>query len=224
MSSDDISIRLRQYLELKGWTAKDFERNTGLGNGTCASIGNNTRKTTFDRISKSGIDLNVDWLITGNGQMLKNDDLIDKPIVEEHNANIDRFIVPLLPVEALANPFAESFNNAVYLRDCGKVLSPVANAELAIPVSGDSMEPEFQDGSIVYIKRINEAAFIPWGSPVILDTENGAFIKDVFPCEDDKSCIEARSKNPKYPPMIIPKASIYGMYRILNTTKFFVTR
>ena len=85
------------------------------------------------------------------------------------------------------------------------------------------MEPKFQDGMIVFLKRINELAFIPWGNTLVLDTENGAFIKNVFPCKEDESMIEARSINPLYPTMCIPKSSIFGMYRVLNATKFFTT-
>lgn len=76
---------------------------------------------------------------------------------------------------------------------------------------------------VVFLKKINDAAFIPWGNTLVLDTENGAFIKDVFPVKDNESLIEARSLNTIYPPLIIPKSSIYGMYRVLNATKFFTT-
>lgn len=85
------------------------------------------------------------------------------------------------------------------------------------------MEPKFHDGMIVFLKKINDAAFIPWGNTLVLDTENGAFIKDIYPVQGNDDIIEARSLNPLYPPLVIPKLSIYGMYRVLNATKFFTT-
>lgn len=85
------------------------------------------------------------------------------------------------------------------------------------------MEPKFHDGMVVFLKKINDAAFIPWGNTMVLDTENGAFIKDVYPIAEDDSVIEARSLNPLYPPLLIPKTSIYGIYRVLNAIKFFTT-
>ena len=71
MKESTVSSRLREYLTFKSWTAKDFERITGLGNGTAARIGEATRKTTFVRISNSDVDLNIKWLLTGEGEMLK---------------------------------------------------------------------------------------------------------------------------------------------------------
>lgn len=68
---DAIANRLQEYLKHKNMTAKEFEYITGLGNGTCARITDKTRKTTFDRISKSKIDLNINWLLTGEGEMLR---------------------------------------------------------------------------------------------------------------------------------------------------------
>lgn len=84
------------------------------------------------------------------------------------------------------------------------------------------MKPKFHDGTILFIKKINDAAFIPWGNVMVLDTENGAFVKEIYP-GDNEDTIEARSINPQYPPMQIPKNSIYEMYRVLNATKFFTT-
>lgn len=194
-------------------------------------------KKTIDKILAGFPEINRTWLLTGEGDMLLGAPLID-PTDHDHQYIIDEIgapdpvqlgalrdrglFIPLLPVEALATPFDKFIATPVNIRECKRILAPVPGAELAIPISGDSMEPDFHDGSIVYIKRINDAAFIPWGNPMILDTENGAFLKCVYPCDNDEY-IEARSINPKYPPMRIPKNAIFGIYRVLNSTKFFTT-
>ncbi|MCM1356468.1 MAG: hypothetical protein NC212_08705 [Staphylococcus sp.] len=175
-------------------------------------------------------DVNESWLLTGEGEMLKDSpnykiDEIEIPTKEELEAlsRMKVHVVPLIPTEALANSLSEYLGPGVRKIDCQNIVSPVPGAEFAITISGDSMEPKFHDGMVVFLKRINDAAFIPWGNTLVLDTENGAFIKNVFPCEDDRESIEARSINPLYPTMVIPKSSIYGMYRVLNATKFFTT-
>lgn len=166
----------------------------------------------------------------GEGRMLKGDspykiDEIEIPTKEELEtlSKMKVHVVPLIPTAALANSLSEYLGPGIKRIDCQNIVSPAPGAEFAITISGDSMEPKFHDGMVVFLKRINEAAFIPWGNTLVLDTENGAFIKNIFPCTGDGESIEARSINPLYPVMIIPKSSIFGMYRVLNATKFFTT-
>lgn len=221
-----LQERLIKYLECKSLTFRDFERICDLSNGTAARLRETTRKSTLDRIANR-CDLNIDWLLTGEGEMLKPNfkvDEIEIPTKEELKQVMAKgYWVPLIPTEALANSLAEYIGPGVRRTDCQNIISPVPGAEFAITISGDSMEPKFHDGMVVFLKKINDAAFIPWGNTLVLDTENGAFIKDVFPVKDNESLIEARSLNTIYPPLIIPKSSIYGMYRVLNATKFFTT-
>ena len=163
-------------------------------------------------------DLNRDWLLFGEGEML----------LEEEEAEIDdSYLVPLLPVKAFAGNL-QSWASGVELRNCEKVVSPVKGVDFAIRISGNSMEPEFQNGSILYIKRINGRAFIPWGNPMVIDTENGVVVKAVYPSEqnagyDSGGYIIAKSYNPAYPPFKIPVESIYSLYRILSSTKQYST-
>jgi len=83
-----------------------------------------------------------------------------------------------------------------------------------MPVSGDSMAPEYPSGAQILIKRINESAFIDWGRVYVLDTCNGVVIKRVFPT-DDPNILECRSINPEYPPFKVATEDIYGVYRVL---------
>lgn len=158
--------------------------------------------------SAFGNIFDLDWLMTGKGSMLRDED-------SERPEDMDSNVIPLLPVEAVAgslNLWAQS----VELRDCKKIISPIPGADFAIQISGDSMEPELQNGSYVYIKRINERAFIPWGNTMVVDTENGVVVKKLFPIEGSDAAILAKSTNPAYPPFRIPTDSIIGIYRVLG--------
>ena len=85
------------------------------------------------------------------------------------------------------------------------------------------MEPKFPDGTTILIKKINEKAFIPWGNPLVIDSENGVVVKNVYPVKNDNSVIEARSLNPAYPPYEIPRDCVYGLYRILGSIQLYGT-
>lgn len=163
-----------------------------------------------EKIQKRWPEVSRGWLMSGEGEMLRSS-------IHDEICYAGR--VPLLPVSAFAGPIKNFVNNSVLMQDCETVFSPSPGAELAITVSGDSMEPMLHDGTIVFVKRINERAFIPWGQTMVIDTENGAFIKDIFPGDDDT--IVARSKNARYPDMRIPYESIYGIYRVVNAVRSF---
>lgn len=167
-----------------------------------------------NKIHKRWPEISRGWLMSGEGDMILGNPGYEPELVA---TNISR--VPLLPVSAFAGPIKNFVSDGITAGGCETILSPSPGAELAIPVSGDSMEPVLHDGTIIFVKRINDRAFIPWGQTMVIDTENGAFVKDLFPGDEDT--IIARSKNPRYPDMHIPHASIYGIYRVVNAIRSF---
>lgn len=207
--------RLKKYLKAKSLTYKDFESICGLSNGTAARLRPTTRESTFDRIANS-CDLNIKWLLSGEGSMIDSNKAIGSQTENER-------YVPLIPASAFAGNVKGFAPDSISLERCDKIISPLPGVEMAIPITGDSMEPDYPDGAIAYIKRINEKAFIPWGHTVMLDTENGAFIKRIYPDNEDQEYIWAKSINPNYPPIHIPVDSIYRIFRVLGTSKFFTT-
>ena len=159
-------------------------------------------------------DLNSDWLLTGEGEMLKSkNDPCDKD--GSGNEDIEIEHVRLLPLFAHGGSLSD-FTVSVKDCDCEKVVSPVKGADFAIQVTGDSMAPEYPSGSVILIKKINESAFIEWGKAYVLDTENGSVVKKVVP-SDKEGCIRCVSINPdpSFAPFDVPLRSVFGIYRVL---------
>lgn len=61
-----------QYISYKRMTVQMFELKTGISNGAVAKMGDNTRRSTLDKISNKFPDLNRTWLLTGEGEMLND--------------------------------------------------------------------------------------------------------------------------------------------------------
>lgn len=101
-------------------------------------------------------------------------------------------------------------------QDCEKVVSPIKDVDLAVQVSGDSMAPEYPNGSRVFIKKINEQAFIEWGKAYVLDTCNGTVIKLLVP-SDKEGYVRCLSINPDpiFAPFDIALKDIFGIYKVL---------
>ena len=120
--------------------------------------------------------------------------------------------IPVIPTGARAGTLGD-FAEGVQEYDCERMISPIKGADFAIQVTGESMSPEYPNGSHIIIKKIS-AEFISWGNVFCLDTNDGAIIKQVYPTDDD-SIIECRSLNPAYPPFKVKKDLINGWYRVL---------
>lgn len=200
-------IQLRTYL---GLSSKGFATKAGIDPSNYSSI--ETGKRSFgDRVMRdicNAFDVNIDWLRSGQGDMLKS------PANSNTIANL-LCEVPLLPISAQGgslNDFVVSVKDS----DCEKVISPIKGAEYAMPVAGDSMSPEYPSGSQILIKRINERAFIDWGKVYVLDTCNGTVIKKLMPpTSDDKNLVRCVSINQDYPPFEVNLCDVYGVYKVL---------
>lgn len=216
-----IKHRLQEYLNVKGLSVREFERMCGISNGLAMRISKSTHPKTIYKITHS-CDLNTEWLLTGEGDMLKEGVSVGGDDTDSDDPR-DENMVPLLPASAFAGSIEGFAPDSISLKQCEMITTPTPGAEIAIPITGDSMEPDYPDGSIAYIRRINETAFIPWGHTVVLDTENGAFIKRIYPDNEDTEYVWAKSINPDYPPMHIPKESIFRIFRVLATSRIFTT-
>ncbi len=219
---ETMKQRLITLLKAKHMTQTEFARHLGVTPTYIGAMRKGMPKERLKIVFDMFPDVNRDWLLYGEGEMFLPDD--------ENTPDLSKgYVVPMLPVEAFAGNL-QLWSQGVQLKDCEKVVSPVPGVDFGIRVSGNSMEPEFQNGSVLFIKRINEKAFIPWGNPMVIDTENGVVVKVVYPVNEegarpDRDCrfIEARSYNPAYPPFLIPTESIYGLYRIITGIRQYST-
>ena len=73
MAISDINQRLTEFINAVGTTKKEFERNANLSNGFVDKAGNSIRKDKLDKILFAYPSLNRDWLVYGEGEMLKSE-------------------------------------------------------------------------------------------------------------------------------------------------------
>jgi len=76
--------RIKYYLDYKGIKVSAFEKEVGMSNGSFASQLKNNKTIGVDKLEnilKRFADLNPEWILTGNGDMLKLDVLTDEKAV-----------------------------------------------------------------------------------------------------------------------------------------------
>lgn len=210
-----IKQRLTEYCAFKNIAVYKFESLAKLSNGYFNQVKKRPSLDKLDKIKEAFPDLNIDWLLTGEGEMLNSiHNTAPRDVSNSNNINI----VPLLPVSARGGSLGD-FVSSVKPEDCEKIISPINGVDFAMPVYGDSMEPEYPNGSTVLIKKINERAFIVWGQTYVLDTCNGSVIKRILPGPDENS-VTCVSLNSEYPPFVVRFEDMFGMYRVLMVLSF----
>ena len=182
--------------------------------------------------------LNADWLLTGEGEMLKTstsgaDEAScpeekerktkksgEKQRKSEKNSECSSRIqklpegsmvgIPLIPTSAMAGAFTSDVSIMEY--ECEHYIIPdFKGADFLIRVKGDSMQPTYYSGDLVACQKIPmNNIFFQWNKTYVLDTNQGPIIKRVLPGKDDDHiCIV--SDNEKYPPFELAKSYLHAI-------------
>lgn len=198
-----MNFDLRRFRKDNGLSQKDLASILGIGQSFISQI-----ETGKDSMPEEYYDL----LIGKYGELgkylsCKQEDLSDKIPVAH--------LVPLLPLYAQGGPLND-FVASIRATDCEKVISPIAGADFAITITGDSMAPEYPSGSRILIKRIDEKAFIEWGRVYVLDTMNGTIVKEVRKGNsDDEVMCYSLNPDPKFQPFAVKFSNIFGFYKVM---------
>lgn len=204
-----VQERLMEFLKYKRLSKLAFANSIGRSpsyvTNIVYSIGNESKKI----ISETYPELNMNWVLNGVGEMLNEASTMGN---DSTNIPMPNHI-PVVPIAAQAGRLTD-FTMSVSENDCEKMVSPINGADLVIPVTGDSMSPEYPNGSKVIVSKVNHKAFIDWGRTYVLDTCNGIVIKNVYPGESNET-VKCVSINPNFPSFEINTDDIYGWYRVL---------
>lgn len=195
--------RAKEVARHEGMSLVKFQEVLGLSNAHFYNTQKLSRKVTRV-IEEKFPHIDTFWLSTGEGCMLKG---------QVPKAQTDGYIVPLLPVAAQGQ-ISDDIQTLTEGFECEKILSPIKDVTLAVTINGDSMSPEYPNGSKVFVQRIDNNSFIEWGCAYLLDTINGVVIKNVVPVPDNDEQIICRSVNPNFSEFRIRVSDIRGWYRV----------
>lgn len=164
--------------------------------------------------------INCEWLLTGEGDMLKSpstpsspstpiDELPTEPA--HHVPENSKEGIPLIPLSAMAGAFTGD-DNGVMEYECERYVIPAfKGADFLMPVKGDSMQPTYYSGDLVACQRVPlNDLFFQWNKTYVLDTAQGPLIKRIRRGSDEQHVLIV-SDNPEYEPFELSKDQFHGV-------------
>ena len=215
----DLKDRIIEYCKYKNIGIANFAAQAGLPNDFFNDIQTEIHISKIKKILYYHSDLNRNWLLTGEGDMLNNNEqtfAIQNTTNEPAKNDLSDYETWLLPQTAHGGSLTNIPADGMFLQNCEKIVSPIKGVDFAISVYGESMSPEYPSGSRVLIKKINHNAYIDWGKAYVIDTCNGVILKEVLKCQQE-GFITCHSINPdpKFADFDLSLNDVYGIYRVL---------
>ena len=205
-----IKERILKFADTLDISKREFYKKTGISRGTLESSTGITEETLAKFIATFK-ELSLEWILTGEGPMLRSD------LPAAHPATEPGAGIPLIPINAMAGAFTDS--QVVLELECERYVVPVfKEAEFLITVKGSSMIPKYNSGDIVACKRMPLDTFFQWNKVYVLDTEQGPLIKRVKKGTTDET-LTIFSDNPKYEPFELPRTKIYHIALVVGVIR-----
>ncbi len=207
-----IKDRVLEFIKAEEISVKRFETRASLSNWAVSKMGDNTRRKILDKIVSAYPQLNMNWLLTGEGEMLSKNE--PKPEISYTDG------VPYYDemfecgFNELVAPNSESPEYLIKMPGYEK-------ATLWCNASGASMEPEISNGDIIAMRRIEDFSFLPYGDIYAFITSNGMRTIKRLGRSSDPTCYRLIPTNKEYDEQDIPKSMIQIVYRVLGAMKAF---
>lgn len=220
-----IKQNILRYLAQKGVSAYEFYKESGVTRGILQQ-NNGISEDNIARFLAYAPDVNIEWLLTGEGPMLSHPTTPTPPTQPTTpttpTSHPSTSGIPLIPLDAVAGFPAES-GGGVRLEDCERYVIPEfenKGANFLIRVSGDSMVPLYYSGDLLACRKITDIRFFQWGTVYVLETSQGVLVKRVQESIDHADSILCVSENSSvHHPFLLPRDDIRSLSIIVGLVR-----
>lgn len=220
-----VKERLKLYLKQKKINASEFGRTIGVSNAYISSIVQSIPPDKLQRITLNYPDLNTGWLLTGDGEMLKNSALKS----DAREKEINEFVhVPMVPVRAKAG-YLIGYGDQEYV-DTLPTIPVITDRTFhgkyrCFEVEGDSMDDGSRDAlcdrDVVLCREIRRDLWQyklhinDWDFVIV--HKEGILIKRIVEHNVDRGTITCHSLNPMFgPDFTVNLLDVYELYNVLK--------
>ena len=204
MGKNQTLEQLRNYL---GLTKKDFSKALGITQNAYTNYiqGKRDIPTSLAYKIKQLYDINLDWLLTGKGEMIKSTKDISDCSKDKNIIYIDKLSLQAGAGAGIYNFEVETIEKVPIPLSLFKTPQNPDHLKI-IQVSGDSMEPTLKDGDYVIINTAQKSAN---DGIYALIYDNSVIIKRVQFCLNGN--IKIISDNPKYDSFTFTKEELQDL-------------
>lgn len=214
-----VKERLSAYLDYKKVNKSEFGRRIGVSNAFVSSIRKSIQPDKILAIKLNFPDLNTDWLLTGEGEMLNNNAKLIGGVYVAGSDDDLAIMVDFVPVSARA-----SFIENLYTPTCNDLdripLIPRTGEREQIEslkifeVEGDSMLPKISNGALILASEIPAAKWHTADKVVVVVFSEFVVIKRVQQNNlQSGNTMTLSSDNTKFGTMTIVRSDIRAIYR-----------
>ena len=207
-----VKERILLFIESLNMPVSRFEKKCGLSNGYVKNFKGGLGAEKLEGILNAFPELNREWLLNGNGQMLAER--------EKQFREAKKDVLPLIPYPAIGG-YTED-NWTALLNDCPLYAIPDIKtpADFLIKVGGDSMSPKFCEGDMLACKMINEVLFFQWGKTYVLDTSQGVMVKNIYEdTQNNENLLLVSENGDKYPPFSVPRSDVRKVALVVGSIR-----
>ncbi len=214
-----LKSRVLQFIRFKKLTTQKFEQLVGLSNAAVAKMGDNTRRSTIDKISNAFPELNPVWLLTGEGSMLKPESNATfvgaaSPAATEGTVSVRFFeVTPSATFQEFCSGASEVPDSINVVPQCGETLDETF---CVFEVRGESMAPQIQPRARVLCQEVPPTRWHTLSDCVIVIAYADKFVikRIVLNHLPSENYIILASDNPDFPQReTVQLANIRAIFR-----------
>ena len=211
----EINQRVIEIVNGKAKSIRNFAFAIGVPERTINTYVKTERTPSLeviDAILRKFPDISAEWLIRGEGNMLKEEE--DKPKISYTTG------VPYYNVDFIGG-FDLVLNDQTINPEYNIDFKTYNSADCWCNVTGHSMEPEISQGDIIALKELHDwKTYIPSGEIYALVTTEHRTIKRVSPSKREGYLVLTPSNPaPEYVAQEIPLSIVQRVYRVLGCMK-----
>ena len=214
----NIKERVLYFIENQGEKKETFFEDLGMSYANFKGVQKKSAlgSDKIDKILSKYPDLNLEWLFSGKGEMLKSGNTNTEASKEESVKGI-----PLVNATAIGG-----YGNNVFSFEERDVKDYYVipkfkhkQVDFMIGVEGSSMYPKYNSGDVVACRIIKERNFIQWNKTHVIATrEQGIIIKRIKPSDVPNSLLMI-SDNESYDPFNVPEEEIEGLAIVVGVIR-----
>ena len=214
----NIKERVLYFIENQGEKKETFFEDLGMSYANFKGVQKKSAlgSDKIDKILSKYPDLNLEWLFSGKGEMLKSEPTKTETSKEESVKGI-----PLVNATAIGG-----YGNNVFSFEERDVKDYYVipkfkhkQVDFMIEVEGSSMYPKYNSGDVVACRIIKERNFIQWNKTHVIATrEQGIIIKRIKPSDVPNSLLMI-SDNESYDPFNVPEEEIEGLAIVVGVIR-----